>query len=128
MGRYIPYKQAAAMAMVDVDVSQWVECDDGDKEPLVLIETAMDRGQDIKPATVMRRLAVRAKLHAFVVLYRLSGSPNPADPRVRDIDRFRMQRIWPHPETSWTILTPQEYARRLYAIRTLKMMELGRIA
>src|SRR6185295_16009227 len=96
-----------------------VEYDDGTKEPLALIETAMDRGQPVKPATVTKKLARRCQptVPAFVLLYTLSADPNPADSSHKDIQSFRWRRIWPEPETSWEKVSPQEWADRLVQLR-----------
>lgn len=117
--RYVGIEKAQALAMVDVDVSLWVEYDDSTKEPLALIETAMDRGQTMKPATVTKRLAQRCypTLPAYILLYRLAETPNPADPQQPDIDQFRIRRIWPKPDAAWQTLTPQQWAEKLCELR-----------
>jgi hypothetical protein len=117
--RFVGIEKAQALAMIDVDVALWVEYDDATKEPLALIETAMDRGQDVKPATVTKRLAQRCypTLPAYILLYRLAATPNPADPEHLDIDQFRVRRLWPRPETLWQTLTPQEWAEKLLELR-----------
>lgn len=114
--------------MIDVDVALWVEYDDGTKEPLALIETAVDRGQDMKPATVIRNLARRCNpvLHAYVLLYRLAAEANPADARHRDIDRFRVRRIWPPPETAWHVLTPRKWAEWPVELRARAARQTGK--
>lgn len=95
--------------MVDLDCALWCEYDDGTKEPLALIETARDVGQDYKSATVTARLAMLARLPAYVVLYRRAPSMNPADPRIPDIDQFRVKRLWSLPENTWRIVSPREW-------------------
>jgi hypothetical protein len=52
-----------------------------------------------------------------VVLYRPSEESNPADPKVPDIQMFRVKRVWPEPETPWMTLTPAQWARHLLALR-----------
>lgn len=47
--------------MVDADCVLFLEYHEQVKEPLALIEAAMDVGQDRKPATAIARLAKRAK-------------------------------------------------------------------
>jgi hypothetical protein len=117
--RYIGIEAAQSLAMIDVDVSLYVEYDDGTKEPLALIETAVDCGQEFKTATVTKRLAMRSRplLPAYVVLYKPAPWCNPADPAWPDIASFRVRRIWPEPVTPWELLTPQEWATRLYHLR-----------
>ncbi|MBF0400254.1 MAG: hypothetical protein HQL90_05755 [Magnetococcales bacterium] len=117
--RYVGLEAAQSLAMIDVDVSLYVEYDDGTKEPLALIETAIDRGQEFKTATVTKRLAMRSVplLPAYVALYTQATWPNPADPAWPDIYSFRVRRIWPEPVTPWEIISPQEWAIRLYHLR-----------
>lgn len=105
--------------MIDTDAVLWVEYDDGDKEPVALMETAQDVGQSIKPATVLKRLASRCfpLLPAYVVLYQVSEAINPATANIRDIQMFRIKRIWPEPETNWNKLTPTQWANHLCALR-----------
>jgi hypothetical protein len=111
--------EAKAIAMIDVDVPLYCEYRDQDKEPLALIETAIDRGQSDKTATVTRRLAERAGIPAYTTLYRLSGQKNPADKSsdVWDIDRFRVKELHPNPSKSWLVMTPQQYYDFLRGIR-----------
>lgn len=115
--RFIGIENAQLLAMIDLDASLYVEYDDGTKDPVALIETAMDRGQPYKNATVTLKLAQRANLPCFVVLYRLSSKPNPADVNYPDIDSFRIKRLYPYPERGWRIITPEEWARALLLIR-----------
>lgn len=115
--RFIGIERAQTLAMIDLDASLYVEYDDATKEPLALIETAEDRGQDIKPATVTRKLAERASLPAYVLLYTKADSENPADNRWPDISRFRVQRLCPVPENKWRDITPKEWAEALCELR-----------
>ena len=48
--RYVGIEQAARLSMIDLDGALFVEYDNGDREPLALIETARDVGQPVKPA------------------------------------------------------------------------------
>ena len=43
-GRFIGFEHAQLLAMIDLDASLYVEYDDGTKEPIALIETAIDVG------------------------------------------------------------------------------------
>lgn len=117
--RFVGIERAQTLAMIDLDASLYVEYDDGSKEPLALVETAMDRGQAMKPATVTRRLAQRCVplVPAYVLLYTLASEPNPADERFSDIVCFRVRRIWPEPETPWEMITPKQWADRLVLLR-----------
>lgn len=115
--RFVGIENAMLLAMIDLDGALYVEYDDGDKEPLALVETAQDVGQDSKPATVTKKLAMRADLPAMLVLYHLSGRPLEADPKWQDIDYFRVKRLTPKPEQNWRTLTPKEWAETLLRLR-----------
>jgi len=116
--RFVGIEKAQNLAMIDLDVSLYVEYDDTEKHPLCLIETAVDVGQKWKPGTVTRELARRAGLRAYVLLYTLGDEPNPADDRWPDITGFRARRLWPEPVTTWRHFTPAEWAEALVNIRS----------
>lgn len=116
-GRFIGIEKAQLLAMIDLDASIYVEYDNGTKDPLALIETAQDVGQTYKTATVTKKLAQRASLPCFVVLYTKSESENPADNNWNDIESFRVKRLWPKPEYQWRTLTPQEWSETLLKMR-----------
>ena len=126
--RFVGIELAQSLAMIDLDASLWVEYDDGSKEPLALIETAIDHGQHIKPATVTKKLAQRCvpTLPAYTLLYTLSDSLNPADPQWQDISSFRVRRLWPEPETVWESLSPKQWADRLCVLRTWSAHRIDR--
>lgn len=115
--RFIGKEQARFLAMIDLDGAIFAEYEDGSKEPLVLIETARDVGQEWKSARVTANLARRAGLPAYVVLYEPSNASNPADSRMLDIRSFRVKRVWPRPEAAWRKFTPQQWALKLLSIR-----------
>lgn len=115
--RLVGIERAQLLSMIDLDGALYCEFDRDTCEPLALIETALDRGQSRKDATVTRRLAARAGLPAYVVLYAPATYPNPADPSRRDIERFRVRRLWPSPERQWRTLNPLEWADALLQIR-----------
>jgi len=114
--RFVGIECAQTLAMIDLDASLYVEYDDKTKEPLALIETARDTGQNYKTATVTAKLAARANLPAFVLLYSLSNHPNPADIQWQDIEKFRAQMLFPRQEP-WKIFTPDEWCRYLVQLR-----------
>jgi hypothetical protein len=116
--RYVGLEAAQSLTMIDQDVTLFLEVESATREPLALIEVAIDVGQSRKPASSTARLAARSGLPAFCVLYRHCSQPNPADKREADIDRFRVRRIWPFPEHEWRELTPVEWAQGLLQIRT----------
>lgn len=115
--RFIGIENAQLLAMIDLDASLYVEYDDQTKDPIALIETAIDIGQPYKTATVTTKLAQRARIPCYVVLYKLSSSPNPADPTWNDIESFRIKRLYPEPEKDWRTLSPKEWAEGLLKIR-----------
>lgn len=116
--RFIGLEQAQLLSMIDLDAALYVEYDDKSREPLALIETARDVGQRWKAANVTMNLARKARIPAYVILYQYSSRQNPADPSWPDIERFRIKRLWPHPERSWRVLTPEQWAVGLLRIRT----------
>ena len=126
-GRYVGIERAQLLAMIDLDASLYVEYDNGTKEPLALIETARDVGQSYKTATVTLKLAQRAKLPCFVILYTLSDNENPADKKWKDIDRFRVMRLYPKREYAWRTLTPQIWAESLLKMREWKARQIDEI-
>jgi len=115
--RFVGIEHAQRLAMIDLDAALYVEYDGDSKQPLALIETARDVGQSHKPASVTVSLAKRARVPAYLLLYRPATTPNPADPRSPDIARFRIRRMWPRPERDWRTLTPGEWAKALLQIR-----------
>lgn len=117
IARYIGWEQAQLLSMCDADSVLWLEYAHHGKEPLVLIEAALDVGQVAKPATAITRLAKRARLPAYLVLYSRALGNNPADQRWRDIRSFRVRRLWPRAELGWRELKPAEFARALIRIR-----------
>ena len=124
--RFIGIEKAQLLAMIDLDASIYIEYDDGTKEPLALIETAEDRGQAYKTATVTLKLAERAKIPCFVLLYKLSKNPNPADNRYSDIESFRVKRLYPKLESTWRILTPDKWAETLLSLRIWQSEKLDK--
>ncbi len=124
--RYLGEDLAATLKCCDLDHSIWIEHADGSKEPILLIETAMDVGQDWKAASVLKQLAKRANLPAYCVLYRRAKAQNEADGRFADIEGFRIRRVWPDPEHGWTECSPQQWAERLLIIRARGAAKLDR--
>lgn len=118
ISRYVGIEAAQTLSMVDLDMCLYVEYDDLSREPLCLVETARDVGQREKSCSVTVRLARRAKLPAYLVLYRCALEPNPADVEAPDIEGFRVKRVWPSPESEWRKLGPDEWATALVRIRT----------
>lgn len=121
--RFVGIEKAALLAMIDLDASLYVEYDDKTKDPIALMETAIDVGQEHKTATVTLKLAKRADLPCFIVLYTLSDKLNPADSRFQDIDKFRVKRLWPqfsqndNDYCKWVEYSPTEWANNLFLLR-----------
>lgn len=115
--RFVGWEHAQLLAMCDADAVLFLEYHESSKEPLALIEAAIDVGQDHKPATAITRLARRARVPAYLVLYERSADFNPADPRARDVASFRIKRLWPRADTSWRSVQPGEWANALLRIR-----------
>lgn len=115
--RYVGWERAQLLSMADADCVLFLEYDHGSKEPLALVETALDIGQSYKPATAIMRLAKRARIPAYLVLYAWAGQPNPSDSRFQDIRGFRIKRLYPRPEWGWRHVTPAEWASALLRIR-----------
>ncbi len=126
--RFVGLERAQLLSMVDIDAALWLEHDDLSKEPLALIETARDVGQGYKSGTVLQRLAKRAKLPAYVVLFRLADTRNPADPQCQDVASFKVRRVWPRPENGWRELSPAQWASGLVRIRAWASSRLDREA
>lgn len=118
ISRYVGIEAAQTLSMVDLDMVLFVEFDHSSREPLCLVETARDVGQTEKPCSVTVRLARRAKLPAYLVLYRCALEPNPADVDAPDIEGFRVKRIWPAPESEWREMGPDAWASALVRIRS----------
>lgn len=126
--RFVGPEKAQLLSMIDLDGALYCEFEGATLEPLALIETALDRGQRRKAATVTRRLAQRARLPAYAVLYAPAMYRNPADPSQQDIERFRVKRLWPTPEREWRVLNPLEWAEALVQIRAWAARRLGQEA
>jgi len=126
--RFIGLEKAQLLAMVDLDVSLWLEYDDGTKDTLALVETAQDVGQSIKPATVLLKLAKRIHpvVPAYICLYTPSVALNPADSRWPDIEKFRCKRLWPFPENVYTEYSPREWAEKLLKMREWSASQLDK--
>lgn len=72
------------------------------REPLALIELAQDVGQSFKATTVMRKLALKATLPAFLVFYKKGDD-------FTLITRFRVKQVSP----AWSdeiMMSPDDYA------------------
>lgn len=127
--RFIGLEKAQLLAMIDLDVSLYVEYDDATKFPVALIETAIDQGKDWKPSTVVQNLAKMANLPAACVLYTLGESLNPGCKTVRDITMVRVRRLWPDPMPlgKFSRLKPSTWAASLLRMREQGAAEVLRL-
>lgn len=125
--RFVGVQEAMSLSMIDVDGVLFDEYDDHGKEPLLLVESARDElNGRVKPTTCLTALARRAGIPAYLVLYTLSDSPNPASRSDRDISVFKVRRLWPDPEPALATLTPQQWATRLLHVRKEECARLNR--
>jgi hypothetical protein len=101
------------VCMIDVDGLEYCRrC----RMPLALIETALDRGQSIKPTTALEQLSLAANVPAFCALYTKGGVECDFDRRNRccrigcthGITGFRVRRIRPNP-TGFQDWTPEGF-------------------
>jgi hypothetical protein len=113
--RFVPYDDAYRLASINIDRHLWIECHNRSKEPISLIETAIDINQHRKTCTAIVNLARRADVPAFLVLYQLGDS---IDPVTNDwqIVRFRVKRLWPE-STEFKVCTPKQYFEGLVKLR-----------
>jgi hypothetical protein len=131
MARFIEDpEKVEAMSYIDIDCAEY---HDHWSEVLVLIETAIDVGQDYKPVTVTFKLAQRIypPIPVFLVLYKISKTMNPTVKKfqIEDIEAFRIKQISPKWETDFTIMTPKQWAEKLLQIRedsAAHMLECGK--
>ena len=113
--------------MIDLDAVEY--CNQrGCNVPLVLVETARDVGQQVKPTTVLKRLAERSATLAICVLYKPSKwvvddasgcgcEPRDINPDCdHGIESLRVKRVWPD-QTGWKKMAPEEYREYLRSIR-----------
>ena len=99
-----PYTQSD-LPYVDLDAVEYCrKCD----EPLALVELAQDVGQEFKATTVMRKLAAKAGLPAYLVFYK-KGEDG-------DIVSFRVRQVRPQ-YTGFVEMTPDEYVSFLRSLR-----------
>ena len=108
--RWLTEQDASRLYAMDLDL---IEYDWNTGKVVLLHEVAEDRGQRNKQTRVMTELAKDADLYALCTLYTVSIHPNPANPQVPDISRFRVRRVWPDPQENFTVLSPSEYAKHL---------------
>lgn len=121
MQRFVGSEIAALMKMIDVDVPIYVEYPDGTREPLFICEVARFKNEvEYKTATVTRRLAKKAGIPAFTVLYQCNDKPMPGDtPYLRDIQQFWIRQEHPSPANGYRFhrYSPQRWAEYVRDLR-----------
>lgn len=126
LSRFMPYEAAKKCGVIDLDVVVWAEYNDATKEVIALIETAEDRGQGWKPASVITSLCRKAGIAGYTVLYKKSAARNPRDNKGRhDIEQFRVRRVHPAPERDFKLMAPDEYAEMLNELRIEAFVKHG---
>jgi len=101
--RVEPYTRST-LPYVDLDAVEYChKCG----EPLALLELAQDVGQEFKATTVMRKLAAKAGLPAYLVFYKKGRG---------GIIGFRVRQVYPR-YTGFAALTPDEYVSFLHSLR-----------
>lgn len=119
-------RNAGLLGMIDIDAVYYVEYRDVDRMPIAIVETAIDVGQKYKPATVTTNIARYWRngnntLSAYCLLYKLADNQNPEYPMAKDIEYFRVRRLWPSPiDKDWKKIAPKAWARHLCELRNLK--------
>lgn len=95
-----------SLHLIDIDgVEYCPNC----KEPLALFELVRDKGQVIKPTLLMRKLAARAELPAYLVFYTPGWGPDK-------LLCLRMRQVWP--ERSLELrYTPEGFEDWLLSLR-----------
>lgn len=112
------------ISWIDIDACEYCDiC----KEPLALIELAIDVGQEEKPFTVTKKLAEKANIEAYLVLYKLDFdnpikkySKNAQGNKVKIIHypviSFRVKQIFPK-HTKFYHLSLDRYQKFLTDMR-----------
>lgn len=109
------------LTYIDLD---GIEYCDKCKEPLLLVELAQDIGQNLKPTTVMRKLAEKALLPAVLVFYKKNeGAVEPES----CIYSFRVQKIFPIHEVGQVEMQPSEFSAYLRKVHDEHLCKLRRI-
>jgi len=89
---------------IDLDAIEYcAQC----KEPLALFELAQDVGQGWKATTVLRKLARKARLPAYLVFWKKEGD---------EIVQLRVREVWPCYGQENT-MSPAEYEQWLLSLR-----------
>ena len=96
--RFLSYEDANSLKSIDLDSTFFLEYMDHTYEPLLLVETVLDNGQQQRKATtVIQALAARCQplVEAYLVQYRWAKTPSPVDRKCYDIAELRPIRVGP---------------------------------
>lgn len=122
--RFIDYKDAEKLSMIDLDSACFIEWEDNFKEPIAIVEAAIDHGQ-YKHARIIQRLAEKADIYGLLLLYQLSNERNPVDKTVFDILRFKIKVLYPKQNRDdFVTFTPKEWAESLVAMREYALKQI----
>jgi hypothetical protein len=121
--RFIDYKDAEKLSMIDLDSACFIEWEDNFKEPIAIIEAAIDHGQ-YKHARIIQRLAEKADIYGLLLLYKLSNERNPVDKTVFDIMRFKVKVLYPKESDGFAIFTPKQWAESLVEMRKYALSQI----
>ena len=115
--------------MADIDAGMWIEYDypGGAIEPVMLIETKVDIGQESVSAEFLRALARRANVPAYIVLYTQSETFNPTAhyQNTPDIEMFRVRELYREHSFTWSYYSPREYIQLLTDTRNKEIQRLS---
>ena len=135
------YACADDSSMVDIDGLEYCGIR-GCGRPLLLIETARDVGQSMKPTTAMRGLAAAASVPAVTLLWTPSASWRETSPhcecqrtrrKVNDCDHgiasFRCQHVWPTRQRNWKSVSADGIASWINSVHRGHEMQMhGKVA
>jgi hypothetical protein len=99
------HRQYDGIAYIDIDS---VECCKKCYQPLAIIETALDKGQD-KVFTLSKKVADKLEIPGFVVLYTIDGEK---------ITKFRIRRFSPDVSPTYREATPQLWLSYLKSLQS----------
>jgi len=121
--RFINYKDAEKLSMIDLDSGCWIEYENNFQEPIAIMEVAKDVGKD-KCARIVQRLAEKADIYGLRLLYKLSKEQNPIDKTVFDILQFKVKILYPKQDTDEKIFTPKQWAESLVKMRKYALSQI----
>ena len=98
------HRKYDGIAMIDVDsIEVCPDC----SEPLAIIETCYDKGQQYKATTLVSTLARRLKIPSFLVFYKKVGN---------DTLSFRIKRLWLS-NAEYELMNEEQWVNVLYDLQ-----------